>query len=67
MAKRRKVHAKGKKVHKPGKSSNKYSKITIENSVAMRKKTCPKCGPGVFMAEHKDRVHCGKCGYMEKR
>lgn len=24
---------------------------------------CPKCGPGVFMAEHKDRYHCGRCGY----
>ena len=29
------------------------------------KKHCPKCGPGVFMAEHKDRVTCGKCGYTE--
>lgn len=26
---------------------------------------CPKCGPGVFMAEHKDRTSCGKCGYTE--
>ena len=26
---------------------------------------CPKCGPGVFMAVHKDRVSCGKCGYTE--
>jgi ubiquitin-small subunit ribosomal protein S27Ae len=29
------------------------------------KKFCPKCGPGVFMAEHKDRTACGKCGYTE--
>lgn len=28
---------------------------------------CPKCGPGVRLAEHKDRISCGKCGYMEKR
>jgi len=28
---------------------------------------CPKCGPGVFMANHKDgRRACGKCGFMEK-
>lgn len=28
---------------------------------------CPKCGPGVFMAKHKDgRYACGKCGYMER-
>ncbi len=29
------------------------------------KKHCPKCGPGVFMAEHNNRVSCGKCGYTE--
>ena len=26
---------------------------------------CPKCGPAVFIAEHKDRFSCGKCGYTE--
>jgi len=29
------------------------------------RRSCPKCGPGVFMAEHADRVSCGKCGYTE--
>jgi len=29
------------------------------------KKHCPKCGPGVFMAEHPNRVSCGRCGYTE--
>ncbi len=24
---------------------------------------CPKCGPGIFLALHKDRKCCGKCGY----
>ncbi|MFH1056638.1 MAG: 30S ribosomal protein S27ae [Candidatus Micrarchaeota archaeon] len=28
---------------------------------------CPKCGPGTKLAGHKDRLTCGKCGYMEKR
>lgn len=32
-----------------------------------KNKTCPKCGPGVFMASHKDRNACGKCGYTEKK
>lgn len=32
-----------------------------------RKKTCPKCGEGVFMAHHHDRDTCGKCGYTEFR
>jgi small subunit ribosomal protein S27Ae len=26
---------------------------------------CPKCGDGVYLAEHKDRRSCGKCGYTE--
>jgi small subunit ribosomal protein S27Ae len=30
-------------------------------------KTCPRCGAGVRLAEHKDRWSCGKCGYMEKK
>ena len=29
------------------------------------KKECPKCGAGIFLAEHKDRFHCGKCGLTE--
>ena len=35
------------------------------NKIARIKPVCPKCGPGVFMAAHKDRVSCGKCGYTE--
>ncbi len=27
--------------------------------------TCPKCGEGIFLAEHKDRLTCGHCGYTE--
>jgi ubiquitin-small subunit ribosomal protein S27Ae len=30
-----------------------------------KNKTCPKCGPGMFMAHHKDRVYCGFCKYVE--
>ena len=30
-------------------------------------KACPKCGPGVFLAEHGDRRSCGKCGYSESK
>ncbi len=29
--------------------------------------TCPKCGPGTFLSEHKDRRSCGKCGYSESK
>ena len=40
---------------------------TSSGVVKRKKKFCPKCGAGVFMAEHKDRVACGNCGYMEKK
>jgi len=36
-------------------------------SLKRKNKSCPKCGSGVFMASHKDRWTCGKCGYMEKK
>ena len=31
------------------------------------KKECPKCGKGIFLAQHKnpDRYYCGKCAYVE--
>lgn len=36
-----------------------------DNKLTRNKKFCPKCGDGVFLAEHKDRLACGKCGYTE--
>ena len=46
----------------------KSKQYDVSTGVLKRKtKFCPKCGPGVFMAAHKDRYSCGKCGYMEKK
>ncbi len=36
-----------------------------DGTLVRKKKTCPKCGDGVFMAEHKNRSSCGSCGYTE--
>jgi small subunit ribosomal protein S27Ae len=36
-------------------------------TVKRKARFCPKCGPGVFMAEHKDRAACGKCGFTESK
>lgn len=30
-------------------------------------KACPKCGAGIFLAEHANRRSCGKCGYSESK
>ena len=38
----------------------------VENGKITRlRRHCPKCGDGVFLAEHKNRISCGKCGYTE--
>jgi ubiquitin-small subunit ribosomal protein S27Ae len=43
-----------------------YKFYKVEDNKVMRiKRDCPRCGRGVFMAEHKDRYTCGKCGYTE--
>ena len=52
----------GKKPHKNKPTSEKYKKYSNGKKNG---KTCPRCGPGVFLAEHKDRAHCGKCNYTE--
>lgn len=41
-----------------------YYKMEGDKAV-LGKRFCPRCGPGVILAEHKDRVACGRCGYTE--
>ncbi|VUT27746.1 MAG: 30S ribosomal protein S27ae [Candidatus Syntrophoarchaeum sp. GoM_oil] len=36
-----------------------------DKEVKRMKQTCPRCGPGVFLADHINRKTCGKCGYTE--
>jgi ribosomal protein S27AE len=31
--------------------------------ISRNRKSCPRCGTGTFMAHHKDRDYCGRCGY----
>lgn len=33
------------------------------DSLKRENKSCPKCGAGYYMAKHKGRWTCGKCGY----
>jgi small subunit ribosomal protein S27Ae len=48
----------------PGEAS-KFFEVT-DGKLSRTHKACPKCGAGVFLAQHKDRNHCGRCGYTEK-
>jgi small subunit ribosomal protein S27Ae len=57
---------KAKKVVAKKKSVSKKDAYKVEgDKVTRTKPVCPKCGPGVFMATHDNRVSCGKCGYTE--
>ncbi|MBN1923805.1 MAG: 30S ribosomal protein S27ae [Nanoarchaeota archaeon] len=64
MGKKKNVKVRGKKKHTKSIPSKKYNAYKVEDGkIVMQKKLCVKCGPGVFMAEHKNRYSCGSCGY----
>jgi small subunit ribosomal protein S27Ae len=44
----------------------KYEFFKVDgNKINRIRRHCLKCGPAVFLGEHKDRFSCGKCGYTE--
>ena len=55
----------GKKPHVNKKTSQKYKKYKIVGDKVTRERFCPRCGPGIFLMNAKDRVYCGKCHYSE--
>ncbi len=62
----KKEETKGKKEVKKKGAYHVYKLYDVSGSSLKRKSpTCPKCGPGTFMAQHMDRTSCGKCGYSE--
>jgi small subunit ribosomal protein S27Ae len=61
----KKVVKKGKKKHINQPTSKKYKMYTISGDSIKRKKTCPRCGPGIFVMEASNRIYCGKCHYTE--
>lgn len=67
MGKKKKVTKRTKKQIKPH-PFHRYKDYEVKGDTLIRKnKSCPKCGIQSFLAEHKDRLTCGKCGYMEKK
>ena len=63
MADKKDKGAKAQTGPKTGKKD--FFAISKEGKLERKKRHCPKCGPGVFLAEHADRASCGKCGYTE--
>ena len=48
------------------KDSQVFKFFKVQNNAVERiKRDCRRCGKGTFMAAHKDRHTCGKCGFTE--
>ena len=53
------------KNHSP---SEKWKSYKVSGDKVQRiKKSCPKCGEGIFLGEHVDRFYCGRCHYVEMK
>lgn len=53
-----------KKKVKQKRPSKRYALYQISGDKVERKnKSCPKCGPGIFLGKHNNRLVCGKCHY----
>jgi len=70
--KEKKVAKRGKKVRTGRKHENVPQKSIYDvkgEGLFRKKKHCPRCGPGTWLADHKTRLYCGRCGYtiFEKR
>ncbi len=52
----------------PAKKDKKFSKSVLfdaKGGTLRKNKSCPKCGPGVYLAKHATRDACGNCGFTE--
>ncbi|MCK5107442.1 MAG: 30S ribosomal protein S27ae [Nanoarchaeota archaeon] len=66
MAAKGKPKPKDSKAKKKKVESKRWEKYEISGDTLTRKnKFCPKCGPGFFLANHKNRSTCGHCSYVE--
>ncbi|MDP4012371.1 MAG: 30S ribosomal protein S27ae [Candidatus Nanoarchaeia archaeon] len=56
-----------KKKVKNKRPSEKWKKYKVSGDNLTKERNCPKCGPGTFLGNHKDRVFCGACHYTEMK
>ena len=63
MAIKSKIKGKKKKKNKP--TSKKYTKYKIEDGKIVKERSCPRCGPGIFLSQGQGRLYCGKCHFTE--
>lgn len=58
---------KDKKGKKAPRKRTRVKKSDLYDKGERKRTPCPKCGPSVFMAQHKDRETCGRCGYTKMK
>jgi len=61
-----KSQSEGKKARKGRKHESMSPKDFYEakgSELSRKRKPCPRCGEGTWLAQHKGRAYCGKCGY----
>jgi ubiquitin-small subunit ribosomal protein S27Ae len=57
---------KGKKKHVNKPTSKKYTKYTVEgDKITKKARSCPRCGPGIFLSVGSGRAYCGRCHFTE--
>ena len=49
-----------------GAKKGRWNLYETSGGLKRKNRSCPKCGTGTRLAEHKNRRACGKCGYFEK-
>lgn len=54
-----------KKEVKPKKPKAIVKHFKVSGGSVTKPASCPKCGEGFILAQHKDRVTCGNCHYTE--
>jgi small subunit ribosomal protein S27Ae len=64
MAIRSKIKGKKKHTNKP--TSKKYTKYKVEgDKIISKARSCPRCGPGIFLSVGEGRSYCGRCHLTE--
>ena len=62
---KKKKEKKGKKKHVNKPTSEKWKKYKVSGNNISRERNCPRCGPGIFLANAGNRLYCRKCHYTE--
>ncbi len=60
---KKKKERKGKKKHINKPSSQRWKMYKVSGTSLVKEKSCPRCGPGIFLMKANNRLYCGRCHY----